>query len=673
MCGFSGFLTAHSSTQGSLEGIATRMALSIQHRGPDDMGTWVDESVGIALGHQRLSIVDLSPTGHQPMVSSCGRFVIAFNGEIYNHLALRQNLKQVSSLIPLLPEGEGNHPWRGHSDTETLLAGFVHWGFEETLQRTVGMFALALWDMVEEKLYLARDRMGEKPLYYGWVDGSFVFGSELKALKAYPDFHNGISREALSLYLQHNYVPAPYSIYEQIYKLEPGCLLCVTPEVNEQPPTTAPGIGGDYKGLSLARWWSLAEVVQRGIETRLSCEDDAMMGLEQHLRNSIRLQSIADVPLGAFLSGGIDSSLIVALMQSEAVSPVKTFTIGFHESDHNEAVHAREVARHLGTEHTEVYISSADTLGVIPKLPELYDEPFADSSQIPTFLVAQMAKQHVTVALSGDAGDELFGGYNRYLWSRRIWDKFSWLPFAARHALGRLLLAQPAERLDKLASWLLRLVSRRDGVSLAGEKVHKVADLLLRARNLDDLYRSVIATWKSPPPVIGAGDGDLFARLSGLPHFSSQEERMMYLDAMSYLPDDILCKVDRAAMGVSLETRVPFLDHRVVEYAWQLPISMKIKDGQGKWPLRQLLYKYVPKELIERPKQGFGIPLAEWLRGPLQEWAETLLDEQRLRREGFLDPEPIRKKWQDHLAGRGNWQHHLWSVLMFQAWLEGNR
>lgn len=662
MCGFTGSLCLNSNN--NIEEITRNMTETIHHRGPDNAGVWVDNSVGLALGHRRLSIVDLSPAGHQPMESAGGRYVLVFNGEIYNHFVLRKELEVVSrqSIV-----------WRGYSDTETLLGCFEAWGVEETLNRTVGMFAIALWDKEERKLYLARDRMGEKPLYYGWVAGAsnastFVFGSELKALKAYPRFDNAISRDALSLYLQYNYVPTPHSIYENIYKLEPGCCLSLTAAAAVTPLSVAPVVDAEYDGLTLHRWWSLADAVKDGSKYSIQNEDDAIEGLDTRLRDSIRLQSIADVPLGAFLSGGIDSSAIVALMQSEAVSPVKTFTIGFAESEHNEAVYAKEVARHLGTEHTELYLSSNDALEVIPRLPELYDEPFADSSQIPTFLVSQMAKQHVTVALSGDGGDELFGGYNRYLWSRRLWDKFSWLPFAARSALGRLLLSQPAGRIDHLAQFLFRFVSR-DGVSLLGVKVHKVAELLLHARNLDDLYRSVISTWNSPLPV-AAGHADLFDRLSEVPDFNSAEERMMYLDSMSYLPDDILCKVDRAAMGVGLETRVPFLDHRVVEYAWQLPLSMKIKDGQGKWLLRQLLYQHVPKELIERPKQGFGIPLAEWLRGPLRDWAEALLDEQRLKQEGYFDPEPIRYKWNQHLAGKGNWQHHLWSVLMFQAWLE---
>jgi len=662
MCGVTGILC--SEYKKDLEQTARNMTKTMYHRGPDDSGLWVNDSAGVALGHRRLSILDLSSAGHQPMESPDGRYVLVFNGEIYNHKDIRRELDDGSER-----QADNSSQWHGHSDTETLLVCFQNWGIKQTLNRLVGMFALALWDKEKKMLHLARDRMGEKPLYYGWVAGAFVFGSELKSLKAYQGFNNVISREALALYLQYNYVPSPYSIYENIYKLEPGCCLSLTVDAAAATLTSAPVVGGQYKGLILHEWWSLGETIRRKPKHLIQNEDEAVDGLDRRLRESIRLQSIADVPLGAFLSGGIDSSAVVALMQSEAISPVKTFTIGFSESEYNEAASAKKVARYLGTEHTELYLSPYDVMGVIPRLPELYDEPFADSSQIPTFLISQMARLHVTVALSGDGGDELFGGYNRYVWSRRIWKSFSWLPFVARHRLGQLLLSQPVERIDHLAKFLMRFTFC-NGVSLLSEKVHKVAELLLLAENIDDLYRSVITTWKSPLPVMREKTGDLSARMSTLPEFSSIEDRMMYLDAMSYLPDDILCKLDRAAMGVGLESRTPFLDHRVVEYAWQIPLSMKIKNGQGKWLLRQLLFKHVPKELTERPKQGFAIPLADWLRGPLRDWAEELLDEHRLRQEGYFDPELIRHKWHEHLAGHGNWQHHLWSVLMFQTWLE---
>lgn len=671
MCGITGIL--YSVVKKDLEQAVRNMTETIHHRGPDDVGVWVDYSVGVALGHRRLSILDLSPTGHQPMESPDGRYVLIFNGEIYNHKDLRNQLEEESWQLAVERKQQdcNSIQWRGHSDTETLLSCFEAWGIKETLNRAVGMFALALWDNEERKLYLARDRMGEKPLYYGWVNGALVFGSELKALKAYPGFSNAISRDALALYLQYNYVPAPHSIYENIYKLEPGCYLSLTADAVSIPLITAPEVGVEYQGLSLHRWWSLADKIQNQSGDLIHNEKDALDGLDSRLRESIRLQSIADVPLGAFLSGGIDSSAIVALMQSEAISPVKTFTIGFSESKHNEAAYAKEVARHLGTEHTELYLSSNDALDVIPKLPQLYDEPFADSSQIPTFLVSQMAKQHVTVALSGDGGDELFGGYNRYFWGRKIWNKLSWMPWGLRRLLGTFIHSQPVERWDALSNYACKLFGN-SGVNQLGDKAHKLGARLGTVRSMDDLYLSLVTQWASPQPVLnykGSAKTILDCR-EAWPNITSDEERMMYLDSMSYLPDDILCKVDRAAMGVSLETRVPFLDHRVVEYAWQLPLSMKIKDGQGKWLLRQLLYKHVPKELIERPKQGFAIPLAEWLRGPLRDWAEELLDEHRLKQEGYFDHELIRHKWREHLSGEGNWQCHLWSVLMFQAWLE---
>ena len=556
--------------------------------------------------------------------------------------------------------------WRGHSDTETLLAAFGRWGVEETLRRSVGMFALALWDRAERRLHLARDRLGEKPLYYGWCGGAFLFASELKALRAYPGFDRPVDRSALAAYLRFLYVPEPWSIYQGIYKLEPGCCLTLTPEAAARPPAKGPRAPTEAPGLSLRRWWSLREVAEAGQADALQDGQAAIDALEGQLRQSIRLQSIADVPIGAFLSGGVDSSTIVALMQAEAMSPVRTFTIGFEDGAHDEAVHARAVARHLGTDHTELTVTAREALDVIPRLPTIYDEPFADSSQIPTHLVCQQARQYVTVALSGDGGDELFGGYNRYFWARRIWAKLAWLPPGLREALARWILSRPTEQWDLLAARLrLRL-------SLAGDKAHKLAEGLAGVRHLDDLYRSLVSEWKQPDAVTpGAHEAPtLLARRGDWPALREAEHRMMYLDAMTYLPGDILCKVDRAAMAVSLETRVPFLDHRVVELAWQMPLDMKIRHGAGKWPLRQILDKYVPRGLIERPKQGFAIPLAEWLRGPLRDWAEALLDEQRLAGEGYLDAAPIRRRWQEHLAGRRNWQQALWAVLMFQSWLE---
>lgn len=642
MCGITGFWRSSSQSEAALTETARRMADALRLRGPDDAGVWADAEAGVAFGHRRLAILDLSPAGHQPMVSACGRYVIAFNGEVYNHIELRQEL--------------GDIAWRGHSDTETLLAGIAVWGLEATLQRCVGMFAIALWDRQARTLQLARDRFGEKPLYYGWVGRDFLFGSELKALKAYPGFAAPVSREALAQYLRFMYVPAPLSIYEGIYKLEPGCLLTVA---------------GLSSGVQVKRWWALADVVQAGLNDPFLAEAEALQLLEERLADAVRLQSLADVPLGAFLSGGVDSSAIVALMQQQAARPVKTFTVGFAEAGFDESPHARAVAQHLGTEHHELFVTAPEARSVITGLPQMYDEPFADSSQIPTHLVCRVARQQVTVALSGDAGDELFGGYNRYFWGPRIWNRLAWLPFPLRRGLGGAIRALPAGGWDALSGLA--------GVSRLGDKAHKLAARLDSVRGMDDLYWSLVSEWPDTAGlVLGGGSparvGWAEAAIHGaeVPPGLDPVQRMMYRDAMTYLPDDILCKVDRAAMACSLETRVPFLDHRVAELAWRLPQPMKIRGKTGKWALRQVLYKHVPRELIERPKAGFAIPVGQWLRGPLRDWAEALLDESRLAREGYLDPAPILETWRQHLSGRYDWTPRLWSVLMFQAWLEEN-
>jgi len=668
MCGFAGFLEAGQARLDSPEEHVTRMALAIQHRGPDDAGAWVDAQAGIALGHRRLSIVDLSPAGHQPMYSAGERFVLAFNGEIYNHLDLRAEL-----------EAAGAAPaWRGHSDTETLLAAFEQWGLEATLKRTVGMFAIALWDRRERTLHLARDRFGEKPLYYGWVNGAFVFGSELKALRAYPGFANPVSREALALYMRFTYVPAPHSIYQGIYKLEPGCLLSVCgqpPKMADFQPLRPPATG---QGITLRRWWSLAHVVEAGAKNPILDEQEALAVLEARLGDAVRLQSLADVPLGAFLSGGVDSSAIVALMQRQATQPVKTFTIGFEEAGFDESDHARAVAQHLGTNHSEMFVTSTEARDVIPRLPAMYDEPFADSSQIPTHLVCHAARQHVTVALSGDAGDELFGGYNRYFWGPRIWRRLAWLPYSARQALGKAISALPVAGWDALGAPLNALLPGTRGIARVGDKAHKLAARLRGVQGMDDLYVSLVSEWQDPAQVVRGQGGVVIEPPSllddPLPAAGAADARlrMMYRDSMTYLPDDILCKVDRAAMATSLETRVPFLDHRVAELAWQLPLSLKIRGNEGKWALRQVLYKYVPRELIERPKAGFGIPVGQWIRGPLRSWAESLLDEKRLAAEGYFHPAPIRQRWAEHVSGHRDHTPGLWAVLMFQAWLEAN-
>ncbi|MDP1872170.1 MAG: asparagine synthase (glutamine-hydrolyzing) [Gallionella sp.] len=661
MCGLTGFLGGNAD-----DAVLRSMADQIYLRGPDDGGYWSDAAQKINMGHRRLAIVDLSPAGHQPMLSAQGRYVIAFNGEIYNHLKLRTELERTSAehKNQVLSAEERNTKtgaeWIGHSDTETLLAGIEAWGLEATLKKCIGMFAIALWDSVENKLTLARDRMGEKPLYYGWQgEGAqrvFLFGSELKALKAHPDFSADIDRGALCLLLRHNYIPAPHSIYKDIYKLEPGCLLSVS--LMESEPVHS-------------QYWDMVSVAKAGIAQPYSgTADEAVDALESLAKDAVRQQMMADVPLGAFLSGGIDSSTVVALMQAQSSRPVKTFTIGFNEPGYNEAEHARAVASHLGTEHTELYVTPRQAMDVIPRLPELYCEPFADSSQIPTFLVSQLAKQHVTVSLSGDAGDELFCGYNRYVLTQRLWKKLSAVPVPLRVLAAGGITALSPDTWDKLA----HRIPGGARWSMLGDKLHKGARVLA-SRTVDQLYLGMVSHLENPADWVIGGQEPATRLTGGRPDLEGmgEVEQMMLLDAISYLPDDILAKVDRAGMGVSLEGRVPFLDHRLVEFAWRLPLEYKLRDGQSKWPLRQVLYRHVPRELIDRPKMGFGVPLHDWLRGPLREWAEELLDEVRLQREGYFHPAPIRQMWAEHLSGKRNWMARLWCVLMFQAWLENNR
>ncbi len=646
MCGITGFYDANRQrpTQ-EMGGIVQSMSHALYHRGPDDSGIWIDADNGIALGHRRLAIIDISPEGHQPMVSANGRYAIAFNGEIYNFLELRRELERLG------------HRFRGHSDTEVMLAGFSEWGLYPALKRFNGMFAFALWDSKERVLHLGRDRLGEKPLYYGCFGQTFLFASELKALKTHPAFQAQINRDALALFLRYNCVPAPYSIYQGIFKLPPGTVL--TWNGKETHPTPVP-------------YWSAKEVAQLGTaQPWLGSESEAITQLEALLRDAIQLRMVADVPLGAFLSGGIDSSTVVALMQAQSSQPVKTFTIGFYEDAYNEAQYAKAVAQHLGTDHTELYVTPEEALAVIPKLPSLYDEPFSDDSQIPTFLVSQLARQHVTVSLSGDGGDELFGGYNRYFWGRRIWQKIGWLPQRLRQTAAHTLTWLSPQAWDRGFTQLGAFLPTQFKVPTPGDDLHKLAGILA-VPNPEAMYTDLVSHWKDPEAIVIGGveavtalsDRKNWARL---PDFT---QRMMYLDAITYLPDDILVKVDRASMGVSLEARVPYLDHRVVELAWRMPLSLKIRGLQGKWLLRQVLYRYVPQSLIERPKAGFGMPIERWLRGPLRDWAESLLDERRLRDEGFFHPQPIRQKWVEHLSGERNWQYDLWDVLMFQAWLE---
>jgi asparagine synthase (glutamine-hydrolysing) len=628
------------------------MSRALAHRGPDDEGVWVDADAGIGFGHRRLSIVDLSPAGHQPMISASGRYVITFNGEIYNHAELRTELR-----------AEGHETaWRGHSDTETLLAGFDAWGVKRTLQVASGMFAFGLWDRQERTLTLARDRLGEKPLYYGRQGGSkgpFLFASELKALTAHPNFEREIDREALGLLVRYINVPAPFSIYRGISKLLPGTMLTMRADAAEP---------------IIEEYWSGAEVARSGVANPIDEHPDAAADeLERILERAVGRQMMSDVPLGAFLSGGIDSSTVVAVMQKLSSRPVKTFTVGFHEDGYNEAEHAKAVARHLGTDHTELYVTPQETIDVIPRLPAIYDEPFADSSQVPTHLISALARQEVTVALSGDGGDELFGGYDRYLFTAGLWHKIAGIPMPLRTAVARALTTVPTSAWNRFGAAAGGLLPRSMRSRRLGERMHKGA-IMLSSDSLDELYDGMLSLWRDPSEfVIGAPPEsastmnchDQLGTLGGV-------ERMMAQDMLGYLANDILVKVDRAAMAVSLETRVPLLDPEVVEFAWRLPLNLKIRGSKTKWLLREVLYRHVPPRLLDRPKMGFGVPIDTWMRGPLRGWVESLIDERRLREEGFFYPHIVRKAWDEHLGGRAN-QFKLWSLLMFQAWLDAQR
>src|SRR5215472_3425292 len=640
MCGVAGFWQTRRSREDALE-ILNRMGAAIAHRGPDDRGIFFDGATGLGLAFRRLSIIDLSPQGHQPMSSATGRYLIAFNGEVYNFEEIRAQLGQVQ--------------WRGHSDTEVMLAAIEQWGVEAAVRRFVGMFAFALWDRQERKLYLVRDRLGIKPLYYGSIGTDFVFASELKAIRQCEDFAGEIDRDALALYMRHNYVPSPHCIYKDLRKLAPGCLL------------TLSSPGGEPV---LHQYWSAREVAREGLRSPFPGSDaEAIAELENKLTASVRLRMIADVPLGAFLSGGIDSSTVVALMQAQSNRPVKTFTIGFHEDEYNEAAHAKKVAARLGTDHTELYVTPQDALDVIPLLPGMYDEPFSDSSQIPTYLVSKLARATVTVSLSGDGGDELFGGYYRYLVARNLWNAVRRLPGPARTATAKFLRAIPSNSINRAFRVFHPFVPGRLRQLAPGDKAHTLA-FYVTARTREEIYMRMLSHWEAPSAIVrGSCEPDtVLGSISSIADVAGFEDSMMLADLLHYLPDDILTKVDRASMAVSLEGRVPLLDHRVVEFAWRLPLHFKIRNGISKWILREVLYKHVPKELIERPKMGFGVPIGKWLRGPLREWAEHLLSESCLRGLGFFQVEPIRKKWQEHISGDRNWQYSLWDVLVFQDW-----
>lgn len=624
MCGLTGFVGVPQSPD-FLRATVRAMSDAIVHRGPDDSGEFVEPERGLAFGFRRLAIVDLSEAGHQPMTSASGRYVMVFNGEVYNYESIRRELREAGRA----PE------FRGHSDTEVMLAAIEAWGLDAAVRRFVGMFAIALWDRTEQTLHLVRDRMGVKPMYYGFAGRTFLFGSELKALRRHPDFRAVVDPAAVAAYLRYLYVPAPLSIYDGICKQMPGTI--VTLRTGSRTPERR-------------TYWSVAEAAEHGVANRFrGTESEAADALDALLREAVALRMMADVPLGVFLSGGVDSSLVTALMQAQATQPVKTFTIGFEEGAYDEARYAAAIAKHLGTAHTELYVTPKDALDVIPLLPEMYDEPFADSSQIPTYLVSKMARRHVTVSLSGEGGDEVFGGYRRYFEGQRVLRMFGGVPSPLRRLLGRGMLATPPRLWDRV-------------MKQGGTQMHKLGRALA-ARDLDDLYFELVTHWRNAVP----NAPELPRPASNL---ADPIERMMALDQISYLPDDILAKVDRASMAASLEAREPLLDHRVVELAWTLPLEMKVRNGQGKQILRRVLDRYVPRTLIERPKMGFKVPIDAWLRGPLRDWAEELLSERKLREQGLLDVQVVRKVWDDALAGRGAWHDHLWAVLMLEAWVK---
>jgi asparagine synthase (glutamine-hydrolysing) len=657
MCGLAGFVDLRAArTAGELSEIATRMASAIVHRGPDDAGVWVEPESGVALGFRRLAIIDLTPTGAQPMVSADGRFVLVFNGEIYNHHVLRGELERVGVAL------------RGRSDTEVLLEFAARFGPAETLRRANGMFAFALWNREERVLHLARDRMGEKPLYYGIVGDSLVFASELKSLRPVPGFTGEIDRGALAAYLRHAYVPAPWSIHRGIAKLPAGTRLEIRRE----------DLARSRRLPEPIAYWTAADAVAAGAARGLEAGDDeAVAELDALLRDAVATRMEADVPLGAFLSGGIDSTTVVALMQAQSERPVRTFTIGSPDAGYDEAHAAKAVAAHLGTDHTELYVSGDDALGVVPRLPTLYDEPFGDASQIPTFLVSGLARRHVTVSLSGDGGDELFGGYNRYVYAPAVWRRIGGMPAGLRRAAGHALAIAAPGTYDRLYRAVERGLPARARQRMPGDKLHKLGGVL-GCDGPEEIYRALVSQWPRPETVArGATE-----RAAALPAFPSEAAGrspaameaftrwMGHADMVTYLPDDILAKVDRASMGMSLEVRVPLLDHRVVEFSARLPMAMKVRDGRSKWLLRQVLYRYVPAELVERPKMGFGLDVGAWLRGPLRDWSEELLGENRLRDEGYLEPGPIRRALAEHQSGRRNHAQRLWAILMFQSWLE---
>lgn len=649
MCRIAGFWDPRLNNISYWEEVIIAMRDSMTYGGPDDAGYYLDPESGLALGHRRLAILDLSPLGHQPMFSSSGRFGIVYNGEVYNYKAIAKELEAKGRIF------------KGTSDTEVILEAIEEWGIEKTVNQFIGMFALAVWDSQEKILFLVRDRLGIKPLYYGWIKDALVFASELKAFRAYPGFTPSIDREVLGLFFRHNYVPGPYSIYKNIWKLMPGRIL----PINRTSLET--------KQLTPSSYWTAAEIIQKGQEDPYKGSlDEAEEELEALLSDAIRLRLISDVPLGAFLSGGIDSSTVVSLMQVSSNAVVRTFSIGFDQAAYNEAPYAKSVANHLGTDHTELYVTEKEAQGIIPLLASMYDEPFADSSQIPTYILSKLTRQHVTVSLSGDGGDELFCGYDRYMWGEEIWEKMSWMPPWMKRALRTLLVSVSPSNWDHVSARLSKFLPVFLKTSRPGDRVHKLAEALLFS-NRTELYHWLVSHWRDPLSLVKGMNQEPPTAFNNNGHNLSLDEfiqEMQFLDLITYLPDDILTKVDRASMAVALEARVPLLDHRIVELAWRLPLHFKFQNGTGKWILRKILDKYVPQKLIDRPKMGFGIPIDFWLRGPLKDWAEDLLSEDRIKREGYLNHKIVSCKWQEHFSGKRDWQYLLWDVLMWESWLE---
>lgn len=657
MCGITGIFQSNPS---DLRMIVGAMADTMIHRGPDDAGVWCDETIGIAFGFRRLAILDLTLEGNQPMRSTSGRFVMVFNGEIYNFLELKKELV------------DQGHQFRGGSDTEVMLAAFDTWGIERSLPKLNGMFAFAVWDRKDRELSLSRDRVGKKPLYYGWSDGCFLFGSELKAIKRHPKFKSEIDRSALVHYMQRGYIPYPLSIYRQIHKLIPGSLLKLSKDdLSRRPTDFSPYLArSGEKGPK--PYWDLMEVAIHSQEKPFKGnENKTLEELDRLLRQSTKRRMISDVPLGAFLSGGIDSSLVVAMMQAEHDAPIKTFTVGFEETDYNEAPFAKRIAEHLKTDHTEIYLSADEGLNIIPDLPQMFDEPLADASQIPTFLVSRLAKQHVTVALCGDGGDELFVGYNRYIWPELILLRLKFVPLFIREAFGRVGLNLPPKTRDRFARILAACLPSSIRPQRPKETLEKFFKII-SAQNPDALYDALTTYWPVKS-VLGNEIHKAQYSMGDMQGFSNFLFRTMFLDIGSYLPEDLLAKVDRASMAASLEIRSPLLDYQIIEFAASIPSALRAKNGEKKYLLRTLLSRYMPRKLFERPKMGFSVPIGKWLEGPLRNWAEDLLDESLLKSDGFFDSTMVRGRWKEHCEGTINWQNELWTILIFQAWNQAQK